>query len=116
MGPCRYNKESRWIPIKNKSTCEPNSLFSQTEQYLADLMGNSNDMNPYVRSIVSNNSSGCNRKDKNKKGFEINVGGLCWRHVHQNHLNVYDMSWLAENYSSNEIKKLQKVAEQYYSY
>jgi len=102
--PCRHNKESRWIPIKNKSTCEPNSLFSQTEQYLADLISNSNDMNPYVRSIVSNNRSGCNNKDKNKKGFEINVGGLCWRHVHQNHLNVYDMTWLADNYSSNEIK------------
>merc|ERR1712151_645878 len=35
----------------------------------------------------------CHKNDLNKKGFEIKVDGICWRHVHQDYLNVYDMTY-----------------------
>ena len=72
--PCRVGRETRWIPL-NKSSCEPNSLYPKSEDFLASLISNSSDTNPYMRDIY-NLYDGCNRGDRKKKDFEINVNGM----------------------------------------
>jgi uncharacterized protein (DUF1800 family) len=95
VSPCTLNGKSRWIPIPNNPQCESNSLSAASEEFLASLILSSNDINPYVRDIKTF-YEGCDIDDKSKKDFEINVNGICWKHVHQHHLNVYDMTYWAE--------------------
>ena len=71
--PCRSGRETRWIPL-NKSSCEPNSLYPESEEFLAYLISNSSDTNPHMRDIYTL-YGGCNHADRNRKDFEINVDG-----------------------------------------
>jgi uncharacterized protein (DUF1501 family)/uncharacterized protein (DUF1800 family) len=90
--PCVFDRETRWVRVPaSTSTCS-NSLNTKTNEFLASLILNTNDMNPYIIDITTPISDGCHNDDLYQKGFEINVNGTCWQHVHQHHFNVYDVT------------------------
>ena len=100
--PCQINSKSRWIPLPQESASQcTNSLDTQTKEYLSALLLSSLDTsNPYMRDIYVT-SDGCASKDKYKTGYELLVienddessSSMCWKHVHQDHLQVYDMTY-----------------------
>ena len=63
--PCRKGKATRWMPL-NKTSCEPNSLYPESEAFLASLIANSSDTNPIMRDTHTLHDA-CNYADVRKE-------------------------------------------------
>ena len=92
VSPCRAGSKSRWIPLpENDSSCT-NTLQETTKTRLKSLLAGSNDNNQFMRDIL-NEGGGCHADDNNEKDFLVDVNGACWKHVHQDYLQVFDFTY-----------------------
>ena len=74
------------------------NLDLQTQTVLGTLFDESKDIkSPQIKDIPfpEGSKDRCADQDENKIGFEVlNRDGLsCWRHVHKDHMNVYDFEY-----------------------
>ena len=86
---------SRWKIHYNP--CANVTTLNQTiRQLILDVIENTNDTNPFVRDL----SLSCQNSDIPLQ-TKINNGSLCYEHVHQDHLNVYDFTFYTVRYDGN---------------
>ena len=89
--PCTPGLRCRWEP-KNLTDCNPTELYSDTNSSLFDLLSNSGDRNPYIRDIhFPEEGKYCNSTDT-EPAIEIEVDGICWKRVHDEHMSIFDVS------------------------
>ena len=89
--PCTPGLRSRWEP-KNLTDCNPTELYSGTNSSLFDLLSKSGDRNPYIRDIYfPEEGTYCNSTDTEPE-IEIEVDGVCWKRVHNEHMSIFDVS------------------------
>lgn len=74
------------------------NLDLQTQTVLGTLFDESKDIkSPRIKDIPFPEGSveRCAEQDENKIGFEVlhRDGLSCWRHVHQDHMNIYDFEY-----------------------
>ena len=56
------------------------------------------DRNPYMRDIIASNHGTVCSTRSSTVGISVDVGGVCWTHVHEDLLNVYDFTyWTLEH-------------------
>ena len=93
--PCMPLSTSRWV----KGVCDGSGppIEEQTREAMVTHLSNSNDNNRYMRDILMpSRGMVCNGSDLAKRGIEIMVDGDCWKNVHPQHLQVYDMTYWTE--------------------
>jgi hypothetical protein len=85
---------SRWIPInctgaEQKQNATIQEIFSQLLYHAADKS------NPYIRDIYNSYGTPCPSLYSKSTGFEVLDFNKahCWKHVHPDHLSVYDMTF-----------------------
>ena len=103
---CRKTK-SRW-EVKRGSTCSaPTSLQAATMAALEDAITSSSDSNQFTKDVRRSRSCDSNDVNVGKINVRIQVGSDCYKHVHPDHLNVYDFSGWVTNHIGGEynIKK-----------
>ena len=89
--PCTAGLRSRWEP-KNITDCNPTELYSDTNSSLFDLLSRSGDRNPFIRDIFfPERGTQCNSTDTEPE-IEIEVDGVCWKRVHDEHMSIFDVS------------------------
>lgn len=91
--PCTDNARSRWELVESED-CNPTMTIGVlTNLTLMTLLSNSIDSNPFLRDIYFTQGLQCNETDISLgPSIELLVDGQCWRHVHPDHLSVYDVS------------------------
>lgn len=98
--PCKPGLRSRW-EIKSVADCpNPTVLETDTNETFFNLLGRSNDKNPFIRDITFPSSGyTCGINDTESLGHvDIIVGSACFKRVHPEHLSVYDFTyWTLEN-------------------
>ena len=103
---CRKT-ESRW-EVNRGSTCSaPTSLQAATMAALEDAITSSSDSNQFTKDVRRSRSCDSNDVNVGKINIQIQVGSDCYKHVHPDHLNVYDFSGWVTNHIGGEynIKK-----------
>ena len=99
--PCKPGVKSRWMRVEKPfgELCGgDDNLDLQTQRVLGTLFDESKDIkSPHIKDIPfpEGSKDRCAEQDENKIGFEVlNRDGLsCWRHVHKDHMNVYDFEY-----------------------
>ncbi|KAL7561156.1 hypothetical protein ACA910_011978 [Epithemia clementina (nom. ined.)] len=96
--PCQPMARSRWIPVSGSTQDICQTLGSQTNKVLANLIANHSDGTEFIRDIffpARSSIAACNVTDLKAKDFEVWAVDTCWHNVHPNHGQVYDMTgWL----------------------
>ena len=91
--PCTPGLRSRWIPM-NLTDCNLTPLYGNTTESLSELISKSGDRNPYMRDIFfPEEGKECEDSDTEPE-IEIEVGGVCWKRVHDEHMSIFDVSKL----------------------
>ena len=89
--PCTPGLRSRWVPM-DLTDCNPTPLYSNTTESLKDLISESGDRNPYMRDIFfPEEGKECEAGDTEPE-IEIEVDGVCWKRVHDEHMSIFDVS------------------------
>ena len=89
--PCTPGLRSRWEP-KNLTECNPTALYVNTNTSLSELLSESRDRNPYLRDIYfPEEGKECDTGDTEPE-IEIEVNGMCWTRVHDEHMSLFDVS------------------------
>ena len=89
--PCTPGLRSRWEP-KNLADYNPTELYGNTTASLSELLSKSGDRNPYIRDIYFPQKGKICEAGDTEPEIEIEVGGQCWRRVHDEHLSLFDVS------------------------
>jgi len=93
VSPCTKGGKSRWIPSPDNDSSCTNTLQTTTKNYLKNLLRRSSDTkNAFMRDVL-NEVGGCHANDIDAKDFLLDVNGKCWKHVHQDHLQVFDFTY-----------------------
>jgi len=101
--PCTDNTRSRWELI-DLEDCQESTLGILTNETLSTLLLESSDSNPYLRDVDFTPGLQCNETDMPELSIDLLVDGNCWRHVHPDHMSVYDMTyWTEENHPGNAV-------------
>ena len=120
--PCQAATRSRWVQVpgivtKHECVSTNNNVRARTVRLLTRLLMKENEKDTTV--MMENNKNNnhknnhknnngirirdiyfpsrnslCHKKDQNIKGFQIFANGICWQHVHPDHLQIYDMTGL----------------------
>ena len=91
--PCTPGLRSRWKLI-DLSNCNQTELDYNTNSSIYNLLIESNDKNEYIRDIqFPTGESKCNASDIESE-IEIEVQGSCWKRVHDEHLSIFDVSYI----------------------
>ena len=94
--PCTPGLRSRWVPM-NLTDCNLTPLYGNTTESLSELISNSGDRNPYMRDIYfPEEGKECEAGDTEPE-IEIEVDGVCWKRVHDEHMSIFDVSRLRMN-------------------
>lgn len=91
--PCTPGLRSRWEP-HDLQDCAFTDLYNYTNSSLFELLSTSRDPNPYIRDIYFPDSGSdlvCDTRDTEPE-IEIEVDGVCWKRVHDEHLSLFDVS------------------------
>ena len=102
VSPC--TGESRWRKLSGKCSAATN-LESGTQATIVKALSFSNSVknaNQFVRDIKL--SGKC--VTTNTIGAKVNVGGVCWQHVHPHTLDVFDFTSWAVNHPGNQVARL----------
>ena len=89
--PCKPHATSRWA----RSGCDGKGpkVSTKTVSTIQKLFAKSRDKNLFVTELwFPQKGLTCDPTDKEKTGFEITtLKGVCYKNVHPDHLQVYDM-------------------------
>ena len=111
--PCSKSK-SRWEIAKGVTCTSPTSLKATTSTALTDMLSKTTDTNKFIRDVTRTLS--CDPSDHNdssdKLDIQIQVGSDCYKHVHPDHLNVYDFSGWVTSHPGGEYN-IQKWAQRW---
>ena len=90
--PCGSERRSRWARVEG--ACNITALQPATLEALTGLLEeHSGDENPYVRDVFFPETGlACDPSDTDST-IVVLVAGECWRHVHPDHLSVFDMTY-----------------------
>jgi Protein of unknown function (DUF1800) len=89
--PCERTT-SRWLPIK--CTGAASKLDKTMQDIFSTLLFYTEDSNPIMRDVWNWHETRCPAPIFQLIGFEVQDkdGKQCWKNVHPDHLNVYDMT------------------------
>jgi len=113
LPPCTPGVKSRWAKVQKPhgELCGgSDDLHLDTQSAIGLLLDESKDLNSAVKDIPFPEESKfrCASSDEDKIGFEVlNRDGLsCWKHVHQDHMSVYDFEyWTGPMHAGNVAKE-----------
>ena len=116
--PCEYKRQriSRWMRVEDASFCEGDfsTVGAGTAEAFSKLLKpgfeDSSNPIPLLKDIKLFRTQSCDQKDwlKEELGHVLSEG-VCWKHVHPQHLNVYDLTGWAQNHPGGR-RKIKKWA------
>ena len=107
--PCASPRRSRWLKVSCSSGNDNAKLPPDTFASFRDALASSTDPNPLVRDITLPSTAIC--EGTTVKGATLDVSGACWKNVHPELYNVYDLSWWAEPGGHKIPSKISRPAE-----
>ena len=94
LSPCYPGRITRWV--FNEATCEnATALSAQTRAAIEFMLSNSGDENPYMKDVTfpeADSGYSCASNEDRLLNIEIQIGSLCYAHVHPHLMNVYDVT------------------------
>lgn len=102
--PCEDGVRSRWKQYDDLTICDEN-VHSETASIFRKLIEDGNDPNPHVKDLFLPSGKTCHWDDQATVQMTIEVGTVCWRTVHPDHLDVYDFSGWSQNHPGNDSNK-----------
>jgi hypothetical protein len=100
--PCN-SAGTRWASLAGPCGAEETALDDETKALIADKIRSSGDATNHLVRNIDKVTGDCTTEldGVSAIGSKVEVDGVCWQHVHPQHLNVYDATYWSTVHDGN---------------